>query len=140
MVTLKQLRNVNTLNDLTALGIGNVHVDINYRGGGVGFSSNTMGKYFNISSDFFPRYFGAGCNYLGGGLRGKIFPSTCHPNIKEMPRKANLLIELANACVRVYESIEAENNMNDELDEDGDINWEARGTNASRAAGITSNY
>jgi len=46
-----------------------------------------------------------------------------------------LLDELLAACKRAYESIENEAGLNDDY-EDGDINYEAQGTKAMRAAGI----
>ena len=141
MVTLKKLKAVQTLEQLEALNIGNVVVDISHRGGGVGFSNKDVANHFKLLPDLLPNNFGAGCNYMGGGVRGTIFPSTFSNEIKELqPKKAELLTELAAACVRVYQSIEDESNMNDELDEDGEINWEAMGTRAARAAGIQSAY
>ena len=82
-----------------------------------------------------------------------IFGSECYPengmtiecqncdfNKEITGRKEKLLNELAQACVRVYESIEDENEMNDEEYPDGDTNWEAIGTKKSRQAGIRSAY
>lgn len=137
-MTQKQLKSVNTFEDLCALGMGKPHIDISHRGGGVGFSAQQVATTFNVHNGYLPRYFGAGCNYLGGGVRGAIFPSTFSPIIKGA--KAALLNELAAACVRVYNSIENDADLNDEQDIEGDINWDAKATNAARAAGIKSAY
>jgi hypothetical protein len=138
MVTITQLKKVNTYEDLEAIGIGNVYSDISYRGGGIGFYSNDVAAYFKVNPDFLPPKFGAGCNYLGGGIRGQIFASTF--NTKITGRKKSLLYALANACVRVYKNIEDSAKMNDEEDSDGGTNWDAVATKATRDAGIKSVY
>ena len=138
MKTLKELKKVQSIEDLKNLNIGAVYCDISYRGGGLGFYSEDIAEHFEIEQYYLPRKFGAACNYLGGGLRGSIFASTFSDKITG--KKANLLIELAEACKRVYQNLEDENNMNNEEDEDGETNWEAMGTNASRKAGIISAY
>jgi len=76
---------------------------------------------------------------MGGGIRGSVFPSG-YNTIAVRGRKAKLLDALAAACVRVYEDIENEDCMNDEEYGDGDINWDAKATNAVRRSGITSAY
>lgn len=139
MITVNQLKKVNTLFALEALGIGNIYCDISERGGGIGFYADDIARTFNVHSGYLPRNFGAGCNYLGGGVRGKIFPSTFATDYIK-GKKAELLNELAAACVRVYQSIEDDNNMNDETNDDGEINWDAKVTNASRKPGIFSAY
>lgn len=138
MIKLTELKKVNTYEDLENLGIGTVYADISHRGGGVGFYSNDVASEFEVSEGDLPRKFGAGCNYLGGGLRGSIFASSFSDRITG--RKAKLLSELASACVRVYENIENGSGLNDEEYPDGDTNWEAKGTNQSRKAGIISAY
>jgi hypothetical protein len=135
MITLKQIQKVSTLEDLENLGIGEVYYDISYRGGGLGFCSSDVAEHFGIEEYDLPGKFGAGCNYLGGGLRGSIFPSTFSDRIEE--KKAKLLRELADACVRVYEYVENGCGMNDE---EGNTNWDAKGTNACRDDGIISAY
>ena len=119
MVTKTQLKKCNTIEDLKQLGIGNVYVDISHRGGGIGFYAENVAEHFNVHNGYLPRKFGAGCNYMGGGIRGSIFPSTFCQLIKG--RKAEMLTALAETCVRVYENTENENGMNDEEDSDGDI-------------------
>lgn len=137
--TINKLKKVSTLEQLEALGIGNVIVDIGARGGGLGFRSSDIEKLTGVDADYLPRNFGAGCNYLGGGMRGAIFPSTFSSSIAES--KAQMLRVIAEACVRVYENLENENtSLNDEEYEDGDINWDARSTKAARRARIESAY
>lgn len=138
MYTIKELRKVKTYEDLEALEIGMIECDISHRGGGVGFRASDVAREFEVSEYDLPRNFGAGCNYLGGGLRGSIFPSTFSDNVRG--RKARLLEELGKACVRVYESIENESYLNEEEYPDGDMNWEAVGTRQVRKAGIISAY
>lgn len=138
MVTLKQIKAIHTLEQLEALNLGRVICDISHRGGGLGFWSDDVAKHFKVLVDHLPNKYGAGCNYLGGGIRGSIFVSGFSEAITG--RKAQLLKELGLACVRVYKAIEDEQNLNDELSEDDQINWEAMGTNAARKAGIKSAY
>lgn len=137
MTTLKDIHKCNTVEDLEGLNIGPLIVDIGYRGGGLGFSRDTLARAFNIEAWMLPRKVGAFCNYLGGGLRGAIGASTWHP---DMPTKAAKLLEaLTEACVRAYQAAEDESGMNDD-GPDGETNWEALGTRMSRLAGIQSAY
>lgn len=138
MVTKKQLQEVNTLSDLESLGIGNVFYDVGYRGGGVGFYSSDVSKHFGVPDYYLPGKFGAGCNYLGGGVRGSVFPSNFDTEIQGEERE--LLEELASACVRVYIDLENECGLNDEEDEDGETNWDVKATNAARLNGIERAY
>lgn len=138
MKTLTELKKVKTYDDLENLGIGNVYADIGSRGGGIGFYSSDVAREFEISESDLPSKFGAGCNYLGGGLRGSIFPSDFSNEITG--RKGKLLTELAKACVRVYEHLENGSGLNDEEYPDGDTNWEAKGTKGARKNNIVSAY
>jgi hypothetical protein len=138
MITIKEIKRVKTLEDLENLGIGDVYSDISHRGGGVGFKNTVLANYLAIDYFLLPNCFGAGCNYMGGGIRGSIFPSTFNSLIKG--KIANILTELALACVRVYEDIENENSLNDELDADGETNYDALATNAVRTNGLTNAY
>lgn len=138
MKTLKELRAVQTIDDLEDLEIGSVYCDISHRGGGLGFYSEDVASHFEVERFYLPPKFGAGCNYLGGGLRGSIFGSTFSDKI--IGRKAALLKELASACVRVYENIENEDGLNDEEYPDGETNWEALGTRKCRNSGIRRAY
>lgn len=138
MKTIKELKKVNTYNDLENLGIGNILCDIGGRGGNIGFYSSDVANEFEVNEGGLPNKFGAGCNYLGGGLRGSIFPSDFSKEITG--RKAKLLNELALACVRVYENLENEDSLNEEEYPDGDTNWNAKGTKQARKSGIISAY
>lgn len=133
-----KISEIQTTEELEALGIGRLHIDISHRGGGLGFHSSDIARHFEINESDLPRYFGAGCNYLGGGLRGSIFPSGYSKAV--IGKTAKKLDAIAAACVRVYENLESETGVNDETYEDGDINWDAIGTRASRAAGVESGY
>lgn len=139
MVTLTQLKNVNTLSELEALCIGsNVQYEIGGRGGCVAYHNESIAKHFNIPRHQLPVMFGAYTNYLGGGVRGAITISGFNNRI--VGRKEQLLIALANACKRAYQNAEDETGMNDEEDEDGEINWDAKATNAIRVAGLVNVY
>jgi len=106
MVKMADLKKVKTYEDLEALGIGRVYCDISYRGGGIGFYAEDVARAFDVSDYQLPKHFGAGCNYLGGGLRGSIFASDFSKGITG--RKARLLEALGEACIRVYEAIDHE--------------------------------
>ena len=138
MVKLSEIKKVKTYEDLEKLEIGGVYCDISHRGGVIGFYSSDIAKRFEVSESDLPNKFGAGCNYLGGGLRGSIFASGFSDRVTG--KKAKLLSELARACVRVYENIENENSLNDEEYPDGDTNWESLGTKGARKSGIISAY
>lgn len=137
MVTLNEIKSVNTLEELENLGIGNVFVDVSHRGGGIGFYASDVSEHFGVNEFHLPRKFGAGCNYLGGGVRGSVFASNFDTEIQGDERV--LLEELAQACIRVYEDIENENGLNDDY-EDGETNWEALATKAARSNGTQSSY
>ncbi len=107
MIKLSDLRKVKTYDDLDNLGIGRIICDISYRGGNLGFSGKDVAEAFDISEYQLPRNFGAGCNYLGGGLRGSIFASDFSTEVTG--KKAKLLIALGKACIRAYENIDKEN-------------------------------
>lgn len=107
MITLKELKKVKTYEDLDNLNIGQIYCDISYRGGGIGFYGSDVAKFVEVSEDYLPNKFGAGCNYLGGGLRGSIFPSDFSNEIDY--DKTRRLEELALACVRVYKNIDNDN-------------------------------
>jgi hypothetical protein len=138
-IGLREIKGVETIEDLEALGIGSVYVDISGRGGGLGFYSQDVAAFFGVDAGWLPSKFGAGCNYLGGGLRGSIFASDFGRDYVSK-RVAALLDALSAACVRVYENIENDNYMNDEESPDGGTNWEAVGTNSCRNAGVISAY
>jgi hypothetical protein len=101
-ISLKQIRDVKTLEDLENLGLGEVYCDISYRGDGLGFYSSDIEEAFSIDCGLLPNKVGAGCNYLGGGLRGSIFASDFSEDIRGSKRK--YLEAICDACVRVYEN------------------------------------
>ena len=115
-------------------------VDIGGRGGKLGVHGSTLASAIGVNEYNIPNKVGAFCNYLGGGLRGAVSCSNGFQNHGVPKRKAELLDAFCEMCKRVYENVENESGMNDEFDEDGEINWEAKGTNASRNAGIVSAY
>jgi len=113
-------------------------IDVSYRGGTLGFYAETIADFTGIDKNLLPSKFGAYCNYLGGGLRGTINKSDFSEDIKGKERK--LLDELNEAIVRCYNFYEQEDGLQAEECQDGEINWENRGTNRSREAGIVSAY
>ena len=139
MITLKQIKEVTTVEGLEALGIGEVEVDISHRGGGVGFYASDVAVHFDVPEIYLPRKFGCGCNYLGGGIRGAIFPSG-FGRTSVSAKTGKLLDALSEACIRAYNSVEQENNMQAEEYPDGETNWDNVASNASRKAGIKSAY
>jgi hypothetical protein len=138
MVTLKQLKNVQTYDDLDALGVGRIICDISHRGGHIGFFGLSISEKFKINPNHLPYKFGAFCNYLGGGIRGSITGSGFSPLVTG--RKEKLLTALAETCVRVYQNIEDESGLNETEDDDGETVWDAVATNAVRKSGIVSAY
>lgn len=138
MTTIRELNKVNTLDELEALGIGRVDYEMSYRGGNLGFNGAVVAEKFNINPNHMPRNFGAYCNYLGGGVRGTVNPSTFSDKVPEA--KAKRLRALAEACVRVFDDIENEIGLNDTEDEDGETNWDALATQGARNSGIVSGY
>jgi len=120
-----------------------VDYEVSYRGGYYGLSANDFvnefiaEKDYTISIvDYLPEKVGVYCNYLGGGLRGAIVGGGYG---KELPLKIKKIIDsYTKVCKQRY--LEIEGRFNDEVDEDGEINWEAKGTNACRKTGIVSAY
>ena len=124
---------------------GRIDYDISYRGGHYGLKAEAVvdflfaGKSEEIKSQFIewlPNKVGASCNYLGGGLRGAITGSDYD---RELPGYAAKLIDKFCAeCKNRYNEIENSTGLNEEEYEDGETNWDAIGSNASRLAGIVS--
>lgn len=137
-ITLPKIKKCQTVHDLEGLGIGRVVVEVSHRGGGLGFMGSDVAAAFGVDPSLLSHKYGAGCNYLGGGLRGSIVPSGHSREITGLP--AVLLDELAQACVRAYQSVEDEMGLNAETDEAGETNWDAVGTATSRQARIQSAY
>lgn len=124
-----------------------IKYDISHRGGTYGaeagyavealFPTLNQEKVDEIVN-MLPRMVGVHCNYLGGGLRGALVRSDY---AKEMPAKyAKRIDAFTRECKRRYLEIENESGLNDEEYADGDTNWDAIGTNASRKAGVVSGY
>ena len=138
MPNLKAIKKARTLADLQDLNVGPVTADLGHRGGGVGFRGSDVAAYVGVEESDLPRFYGAYCNYLGGGVRGSINPSGYN---KDVPAaKAAVLDALAAAAVRAYKSAEDEDGLNEEADADGETNWDALATAASRRAGVKSAY
>lgn len=137
-ITIKELKKVNTIEDLEDLNIGDLHWEVGTRGGFIYFSSTTVSDFFGIPEWQLTGKVGAYVNYLGGGLRGGV--ATSEYNRVEGKRKMRLVQELLEACRRAYISAEDEMGMNEEEYEDGDTNWEALGTARVRAAEIFRAY
>jgi len=135
--TLAQLNKAHTIEDLNALGMGKVTYEIGYRGGHLGFRAFDIMEVLGVEEGDLPRGYGAYVNYLGGGVRGSITASGFNRETIT-GAKAKWLNVLALACIRVYEN--AEGDMNNEQDEDGEPNWDAMATNKARKHGIKSAY
>lgn len=131
--TLKKIRNVKTFDDLKNLNIGPIYCNIGYRGGGIGFYRNDISKLLSLSQNLLPKYIGAGCNYLGGGVLGSIFPSSYNESIPSA--KAEFIDEICQACIRVYEYLECETLNGDDFDD-----WDNLATKSARNSGIVSAY
>ena len=138
-MTIKDIKAAESVKDLEALGIGKVSCNLGHRGGGLGFYNADIANIVDVPECDIPAKFGAGCNYLGGGLRGSIFPSSYSDRIKDS-KKIKLLDSIADACVRVYRNIENDNGLNEEEYPDGDTNWEAIGTKRARQTSVKSAY
>ena len=133
---LERIKAAGTLEELEALGIGRVVCDISHRGGGLGFKGADIAKLVGVGEECLPRNYGAGCNYLGGGVRGSIFASGY---CEDVEGEGKVLIDaIAEACIRAYEH--EEGSLNQEEDEEGNINWDAKATNAARKSGVKSAY
>lgn len=137
-ITIKQLKNANTIEQLEALNIGYLNYEIGYRGGHLAFRGSAVAETFGIPEWQLTGKVGAYVNYLGGGLRGSV--CTSEYDRVEGKRKARLVEELVEACRRAYINAENETGLNEEEDEYGETNWDAKGTSAARAAGVRSAY
>ena len=139
MLKIKDIKSCDTIEALENLGFGKVEYEINHRGGGLGFLASDVvvaldGK---ISESDIPRKYGCGCNYLGGGVRGAVTVSGYNKSVGASVAK--ILDALAEACKRAYINAEDEIGFNDDY-EDGETNWDAEATRASRVAGVVSAY
>ena len=124
-----------------------IEYEISHRGGTYGAAAGDVitALFPTLSDDkaqeienFLPSKVGVHCNYLGGGLRGTINRSDY---AKELPAKyAKRIDSFTRECKARYLAIENGAGLNDAEDADGETNWEAIGTNKSRAAGVKSSY
>lgn len=135
---ISKLKEVKYLNELEELNIGRINYDISYRGGTLYFRASDIEKVTGISEYDMSSKVGVYSNYLGGGLRGSIMTTSYNNELSML--ECEFLYELGQACKRVYINLENEDCLNDEETIDGEINWEARGTNLCRESGITSAY
>lgn len=123
-----------------------IEYEISHRGGKYGAAvDDVIGALFPTICDSYsnvyqkiknllPNKIGAWVNYLGGGLRGSICRSDYS---KELPAKyAKRIDAFTRECKRRYLEIENGEGLNDTEDADGETNWDALGTNRSRAAGV----
>ena len=85
-----------------------------------------------------PDCIGCGCNYLGGGVRGKVFGSGDFVKHGINERVAKKLDELVALMIERY--IELEGSMNDDFDDEGETNWNAEATKQARMTGTVSVY
>jgi hypothetical protein len=139
MITLKQLRSIQCIEDFEALSLSPCVYDISHRGGKLGFSSTVISSLFKINEAALSKNVGVYCNYLGGGVRGTINASS-YSTLSITGRKKALLDAFLAACRRVYENVENSMYLNDTEYPDGDTNYDALVTNLSRKAGIVSSY
>jgi hypothetical protein len=108
-------------------------MDISHRGGTLGWYSSTIEEYImdmtGINVYYLPSKTGVFCNYLGGGIRGRIQESEYH----HAPKKAHKFLAWAvEHAKQEYERIENEGGLNNEEYEDGETNWDAIATNRVR--------
>ena len=137
-IKISQLKKCNTIDDLEKLSIGNLTYEVGYRGGHLGYSSHSITDTLGISQNLLPNKVGVYVNYLGGGVRGSLIKSDYNNDIKGRDRE--LLDELLNACYRAYMNMENEFGLNDEVDDEGETNWDALATKSARDNNIKSAY
>lgn len=120
-----------------------IEYEVGHRGGYITVRSGRVLELLNIPEKYLgliPRKIGAGCNYLGGGVRGAVFSlSGAEYHKHGVPLVYALRLQRAGEVLK-EKYIEMEDGMNNETYEDGDTNWDAMATNASRKAGTISAY
>lgn len=126
----EELKHIFSLEELQALGIGEIVYDISHRGGDLGFYGRDVAAALDIEAHLLPKKLGAYCNYLGGGVRRHIFTSDYTDTI-EAEKTIEFLEELSSACARVYKNVEDDLGLNDTGDGD-ETNWEALTTKTVR--------
>jgi len=123
---------------------GDLIVNIGGRGGNLGAAAEVVFSALKIPETYLanvPPKLGVVCNYLGGGIRGAIFPSATLAEFTAhgLPATyAKRLAEFCNACIERYQELENETGLNDDNDENP--NWDAKATALNRTAGVVSAY
>lgn len=94
--------------------------DISYRGGGLGVKREYLAYHiaedeydYYLLLDRLPRYYGCGCNYLGGGVRGKAMPSGYGEGLEKYE---SFLDELSFLCCRLYDYLDNKFLVNDYME------------------------
>lgn len=153
-ISIRTQNSVKYIQKLLELEEGNnrgIEYDISHRGGSYTIDTYLALEIIGIDyskqdriAENLPSKIGAGCNYLGGGLRGSIFTTASTPTTfveNGIPKYIAIkLNSLCDALKARYIALESLCGLNDEEYEDGDTNWDAIGTNSARDAGIVSAY
>lgn len=115
---------------------------ISERGGYIKIKSYNLKKFIGNSYEKLPDYIGAGCNYLGGGVRGAIFNTFSNNDKLNLFSKKNQLFlrTLTNKLTDLYNDIESELGLQCEEDEEGNTDWNNSATNSVRKQGVISAY
>ncbi len=142
---LSEIKHLDSIEALTELFGRDCQYDIGGRGGYIKVDSERICSELSISPDGeLPTCIGAGCNYLGGGLRGAIFSTGSSVDFATKGFNTSDTKKLEAFCGALEKAYNrAEGRDGEELpeeDENGDTNWEAKGTNLYRRAGTISAY
>jgi len=138
MLKVTDFKKVRSIEGFEALGFSAPVYDIGHRGGWFGYHGSEVSRLLDIPEDSISGKSGAYCNYLGGGVRGAVTGSGYSSSLSK--EKQALVKAFQDACVIVYINLENEDGLNDSEYRDGDTNWEAQATAASRKAGIVAAY
>lgn len=123
---------------------GIIRFDISHRGGYYTMPASDALELLNFQDeggellDNLPNSIGCGCNYLGGGIRGAVYGSSEFEAHGVPSRYARKLEKLVASMIARY--IQLEGAMNNEIDDDGEENWDAQATASARHAGVISAY
>ncbi len=119
---------------------GTALIDLSHRGGHYGLHRDDFIEEFlpEIEVSYLPPKVGVYCNYLGGGIRGAVVGGGYNSSVNQ--EEAKVIDNYTEACKRRYTELEDGCGLNDEEDEDGETNWEAVATKASRGHGVESAY
>jgi len=129
---------------------GQVECDICYRGGGLGipasFIAEELDGLLNPEDTidlvcFLPSKVGAGCNYLGGGVRGAIVKGGFDNYLWDnYPKVAEIIDAIQEIAVERYNEIEKKLGLQADYDEEGNSLWDNQATAGARRQGIVSAY